>query len=108
MVSMSFPRRESCSRFGRFIRCLIDDREDISLCSSFREVMVTEMGVEIVEIWLADTDNVANDGNWYVRADICHYVSRLFSHMLLCIPHPKEEEFHPNEAQSALRTSALP
>lgn len=108
MVSMLFPRRESCSRFGKLVRCLIDDREEISLCSSFREVMEAEMGVEIVEIWFVETDNVVSDGNWYVKVDICHCISSFFRSMLVCIPHPKKEEFHPNEAQSALQTSVLP
>lgn len=50
IVSMLFPRSESCWMFGRLIRCLTDDIDEISLCSSFRDLMVSEMGVEILDI----------------------------------------------------------
>lgn len=60
---MQFPRSERCSRCGRLVSFLIDDNEWISLCSSFREVMVFEMGVEIRDIWSAEADKVVKDGN---------------------------------------------
>lgn len=63
MISMLFPRRESCSRLGRLSRCLTADNEVISLCSSFKALIVSEMGVESVDIWFAETDSEASDGN---------------------------------------------
>lgn len=71
IVSMLFPRRESCLRFGRAARCLTDDNELISLCSSFRDVIVSESDVGRVDIWFAEADKVLSDGSWCVSVDIC-------------------------------------
>lgn len=72
---MRFPRNESCSSFGRLARCRTEDNEEISLCSSFNVVIVSEMGAESAVISFVETAREVSDGNWYVRADIYPNIS---------------------------------